>query len=752
MPNKKKQNLKSAGIGAYVQRSPCQKSSQFERWLDEQGGWEDVLGLQDVKPPAAHTEQEAMSPSGALPSEGQQNSAQEDASMSTGEIITPTGNEEVESDLPSGPLDHVDGDDLDSLEKDDELHMPESHPGDGMLPAEEGLPATSSQERSQAEQRPSRWGRLFAFLKRNGGSRGKSNGADRSQEREETRLVDRSTGETVEVTDEPVAEQLPLEVEATSSPQVDEGSPVDAATTLEGESTPQEELIRADEQLSPPADKDLQSQDDGALVEAGGEPEPAPAAAVPATGEAAGEPPDVSPLRELVQAEVAGLRHDLAGLVQLELARQQSDRHRSTLTAVQETTNRFFVERVESLCREVEWLSEQERRLLIEAGCSGQDLTAEIDFIRQRQDRAHQEILEVEGFLGERLAERQAEMDLLAEPVQVAELRREVDRLRETRAALKPWHLLVGLVLVVVGLAGVFLPIPLDSSSSTNQRLIVETAQLYQIAGKNREAIDLLDEAVTNGIEETEILGRVGELYRLLGEYKKAIDLLTNAIILEPNNSKYILSLARSYGSNGQHNEAIDQYQSLIRIAPTNYWFYAELGHRYRSLKNYESALEQYKKMLELNPQTWQGYHYQAEVYREQKKFDQAIENFLIALEINPNDYWSRVYLGVSYSNKSDYENARSQYKLAIEIIPDRAEAYYYLGEAYLAQGSFLEAVEQYQLAIEVNDDYTSAYLGLGKSYLGLGECIKANEQFVEVLRLDSNNKDALEGVLACQN
>ncbi|MFC2036384.1 tetratricopeptide repeat protein [Chloroflexota bacterium] len=484
--------------------------------------------------------------------------------------------------------------------------------------------------------------------------------------------------------------------------------------------------------------------------------------------------------RALVQEELACLREDMAlmvhheleraeeqmdhrvqaqvpDLVQAELAREHGDHCRAAQRALREVGDEM------AACN-LQWLQAQQDLLNQEVLLALQDpdlpLRERLELINLVGDRPAQvvgQMAELEAAVAKRVAEADQALAELDGRGSVAELQAEVARQSEVmakleaqgrRSAWRSWGLVSALLLVaVVGVAGILLP----RRTGPEPRLLIEMASLQQTAGKNEEAVRLLDEAVEAGIGDAETLGHVGEMYRALTEYEKAVEVLEQAVERDPVNEDHLLNLARSYGSAGQHEEAIAQYQALIKINPTNVWYYGEAGNRYRSLGNYEQALVGYQKMLEINPNLWTAYYLLGEVYRRNlEQYDLAIDHYRRAVAIKADDYWLRLNYGRSYASKNDHTHAAKQFQAAIEIDPDQPEAYYYLGKAYLAQGHFEQAVEIYQQAIERNEGYTMAHVDLGKAYVALDDCASAIVQFTEALRHDPDNAEAEEGLAVC--
>ena len=280
--------------------------------------------------------------------------------------------------------------------------------------------------------------------------------------------------------------------------------------------------------------------------------------------------------------------------------------------------------------------------------------------------------------------------------------------------------------------------------------LLIEIGSLYQSSGKSQDAIRIFDEAVTIGISDSGMQGRVGEMYRQLKEYDKSIELLNRALASEPNNETYRLSLARSLTFAGRCQDAIPEFLRLINIKPNSYTYSAGLVACYQSQGEYDAAHTEVNRCISIVPTNYQPYLLKGDLYRGQGKWVEAIAQYQKAIEINPQSYTVHINMGFSYIELRDYTTARTEFLAASVIDPNRPEPYYYAAESYIGQGNFDAAVPFYEQALEADDQYFLALLGLGKTYAAKDECSLAIPYFRKVLALNLGNEDATQGLNNC--
>jgi radical SAM superfamily enzyme YgiQ (UPF0313 family)/Tfp pilus assembly protein PilF len=342
-----------------------------------------------------------------------------------------------------------------------------------------------------------------------------------------------------------------------------------------------------------------------------------------------------------------------------------------------------------------------------------------------------------------------------------------VSGLGTIRYLLRLWPLaLVLLLSTALGLAGIWLPRPfaraalgtpaqpvpaVTGSSPGLVGIMVELASLYQEAGRNEDAIRLLDEAVELGIEDSEVLVVAGKAYAVLGEQEKTVHVLEQAVLADPEQAGIRRSLAAAFVEIGYHQDAITQYELLLESDPDEWTYHLEIAKSYEALKDYDSAAAQYEQVSNKRPDSVRGPQALGNLYRFLERYDEALEQYERALERDPDYYWALLYSGFCYVGKQDYDRAIERYQAAINADPERANAYYYLGEMHLAQAELDDAREAYRKAIELAPEWAAAHIGVGKVYVNQGDCERAIPAFQEALNLAPKSQEAADGLAACQ-
>jgi Flp pilus assembly protein TadD len=188
--------------------------------------------------------------------------------------------------------------------------------------------------------------------------------------------------------------------------------------------------------------------------------------------------------------------------------------------------------------------------------------------------------------------------------------------------------------------------------------LYFNLAGLYQKAGDNRGAIEILNRAISKGMVTPEIHFAQGLSYYNLGNLSSAHTSFGKAVKMSPEFGKAYFYLARCSNRQGNTKEAIASYRKSIALDPNDFLACLELGQLLLSLQ-----------------ENTEGIH--------------LIQR---AVRLNPNHSESRYQLGKAYSKLGKIAPAVAELERAIALNADEDGAYQELARIYLKEGKQKQA------------------------------------------------------------
>lgn len=296
-------------------------------------------------------------------------------------------------------------------------------------------------------------------------------------------------------------------------------------------------------------------------------------------------------------------------------------------------------------------------------------------------------------------------------------------------------------------------------------------------AGKYKEALSMLKDALEKNPDYTDALYEAGWISNELRECSNAITYLQRAKQLKPSASIFF-ELAYAYENSEMSDEAIENYKKALELYPKYYDADRHLGDIYYAKENYATALNYYKKYFEA-PRVDDGYYYykagqcannlkdyaDAILYLEKyepngrkdfaKKYtqigfayymtgynDDAIAAYQKALEANPTD--GAVLRGIAdiyYTNLQDYNKALEYFNLALQYDEKNSEdCYYKTGWIYVQQQKYDDAIPALEKAADYDTKDADAREQLGYAYFMLNKYDEAILQFNKAIELNARS------------
>lgn len=241
----------------------------------------------------------------------------------------------------------------------------------------------------------------------------------------------------------------------------------------------------------------------------------------------------------------------------------------------------------------------------------------------------------------------------------------------------------------------------------------------------------------------------LGELYESAGKYKEAAEELELAVNKRPTDDESVRSLGNAYEQLRQFDKAEATYRRAIDLRP-HYWAgYNWLGAFYASRGQYSKALGMFDRVMAIAPENYRGYNNAGAIRIFQGDFAQATQLFERSVQIRPADA-AYSNLGTAYFFQRQFEKSAAAYSKAIELKDRDFVTWGNLGDAqYFAPGqrgsspaSYHKAIELAEQRLQVNPRDARA-LGSAAMYLAmLGQHQGAQDYLRRALALKPEGPD----------
>lgn len=317
----------------------------------------------------------------------------------------------------------------------------------------------------------------------------------------------------------------------------------------------------------------------------------------------------------------------------------------------------------------------------------------------------------------------------------------------------------------------------LTNKNPDNLELLMNYADLLKIAGKYKDAIDVLDKVeLIIGVNEDISLNKQ-KLYFFLNEKEKGYEELKKLIEHFPLNVKYYGLLAELYVANNRYEDAKETYNKLLEIGPNSGLGHLSISEFYRITGDSTNSFQELKlafnsedvnvdikiklllnyyfepdnhKAYELldilektHPEEAKAYTVYGDFLYNDKRYEEARDKYLKATEITKDNYtlWKQLLHVESLLNytKSMYKSSKE----ALEYFPNQPALYLYFGASAIKQKKYKEAIDKLNTGMGLVSDKKvlfQFYSNLAEAYNHIKDYKKSDEFFNKALKIDSDD------------
>ncbi|RDV37989.1 tetratricopeptide repeat protein [Bradymonadaceae bacterium TMQ3] len=270
-------------------------------------------------------------------------------------------------------------------------------------------------------------------------------------------------------------------------------------------------------------------------------------------------------------------------------------------------------------------------------------------------------------------------------------------------------------------------------------RLLLEDAQ-------SERALELLERARAEGIEDIRLSAYLADAYRQAGQFDRAIDEINKVIESEPSNEEYIFIRGRIYFDRGNYETAREDFNKAYELNPRYHEAYFYVGRTALAEKDFNTAKRIFGHVLDYQPNNGEFHYFMGRTFEDEESEAQALTQYQRATTVdptygvkNPEIYVRRGLLlartGATRAGKVDIMRA-------LELKPDMVEAQFALGEANFREQNYPGAIEHYSAALEKAPERPLAQYQYGMALIYEGKREQGARHLQQAIRFGYNNPE----------
>lgn len=251
-------------------------------------------------------------------------------------------------------------------------------------------------------------------------------------------------------------------------------------------------------------------------------------------------------------------------------------------------------------------------------------------------------------------------------------------------------------------------------------------------------AIALLEEAIEENLDNTELYWHLGLAYLLQGNEAQAQKIWLSVLLRQDEEEVVAITQQLLNFLEGQVEETINAqklgnakiiYEAIIALEPDYIneplaeglvAALYEFGNYLRTEKDYTTALDVYKELLSICSDHTNSWRAIANCHINLENYDQAEDFILKSIELSEIDLVADFQLlGIILEKKEQYKLAIAAFERVISIDPKFLDAYAILGSIYLKSNLPEKAIEVYKKTIGIASDgyVASIYEKIAEAY-----------------------------------
>ena len=247
-------------------------------------------------------------------------------------------------------------------------------------------------------------------------------------------------------------------------------------------------------------------------------------------------------------------------------------------------------------------------------------------------------------------------------------------------------------------------------------------ARVYLDEHETEEALELLERARDEGIQDLRLSAYLADAYRQNEQYDRAIEEINNALAEDPDDEEFFFIRGRVYFDRGNYATAREDFTNAYDLDPQFHDAYYYVGRTILAEDNYSRARRAFRHVLDYQPEDGKVHYHMGRTFDAEDSRTQALDSYSEAIESDPEFVEENpgvlIRRGELFADIGRTSSAAADLERALEIEPDSSGALLAIGSLHYQEGQYDLAIDHYTEVLGDDPEYPVAQYELGMSYV----------------------------------
>ncbi|WP_372918029.1 tetratricopeptide repeat protein [Salegentibacter sp.] len=245
----------------------------------------------------------------------------------------------------------------------------------------------------------------------------------------------------------------------------------------------------------------------------------------------------------------------------------------------------------------------------------------------------------------------------------------------------------------------------LQDLEASNEEIYIQKAQIFSKRDEHLKAIQMLELALENTLDEAEVFSLIGMEYLFLEDFENAKYSFMKCLEADEEDYSALYNIMYCFDFLDQKEEAIDYLNMYLDKNPYCEVAWHQVGKQYFDLKDYQKALSAFDFAIISDDNFIGAYLEKGKVLEKLGRYNEAIENYKITLELDDPTSFAYLRIGKSFEKLGLDELALKHYKQCVHEDPLLDKGWIAITDFHIRTKNFQKALYYINKAISIDEE-----------------------------------------------